>query len=44
MVEWFEVLKVSHEYITEEVIKLAWQSIGGDDERLEINSKNLRSR
>lgn len=30
------------EYITEEVIKLAWQSIGGDDERLEINSKKFK--
>jgi len=30
------------EYLTQEVIKLAWQSIGGDDNRLEINSKKFK--
>ena len=30
------------EYITEEVIKLAWQSIGGDNKRLKINSKKFK--
>ncbi len=30
------------EYITEEVIKLAWQSIGGNEDRLEINSKKFK--
>ena len=29
------------EHITEKVIELAWQSVGGKHERLEINSKNL---
>jgi len=30
------------EYITEEVIKLAWESIGGGDDRLEIDSKKFK--
>ena len=30
------------EYITEEVVKLAWQSIGGEDNRLKINSKKIK--
>ncbi|MCL1946709.1 MAG: restriction endonuclease [Chitinivibrionia bacterium] len=29
------------EYITEEVVKIAWRNIGGNGERLEINSKKI---
>ena len=30
------------EYITSEIIKIAWHNLGGDEKRLEVNSKKVR--
>jgi len=37
-----EVKGQLQEYLTEEIIKLAWKSIGGSPDRLEINSSKIR--